>query len=226
VTHSRCRFGVWIVAFSVPLVLLGTILGFIETVGRQGTIIGRYERLPAPTVRQLNASYSSANQEELSEAEVFAIFGPFNDYRPDPAGMQGWEYRQKNAETKRDLYKILPKEPEVEERLPAFYVGEPIPVRVANWREGPVEVAVAFQPCHAVDLNPENPGSFHVRATRWLVYANDLQVKSERFSWWHIRRWAEKAWTMMHGERRLSSRRPCQIDATEEQSDSRRGDRQ
>jgi hypothetical protein len=56
-----------------------------------------------------------------------------------------------------------------------------------RWEEGPVEVIVVFT-------------RFGIGQS--LLDYKDLRLNSERFTWWHVRRWAEKAWTAIHGPRR------------------------
>jgi hypothetical protein len=69
--EEKKRFPWWLPACSVLLVIFAVALGFVETVGRQGTIVGRFNRL----------------EMYMSEAEVRAILGPGDVNGVD----SGWE---------------------------------------------------------------------------------------------------------------------------------------
>jgi hypothetical protein len=43
--ERKKRFPWWLAACAAALAIVAAVLGFIETVGRQGTIVGRYDRL-------------------------------------------------------------------------------------------------------------------------------------------------------------------------------------
>jgi hypothetical protein len=58
--ESQKRFPWWLLACAVPLVIIAAVLGFIETVGRLGTIVGRSEGL----------------SEQTPEWDVLRILGP------------------------------------------------------------------------------------------------------------------------------------------------------
>jgi hypothetical protein len=58
--EAKKRFPWWLIVCAALFVLLAAVVGFIETVGRQGTIIGRSERI----------------KPGMPEAEVEKILGP------------------------------------------------------------------------------------------------------------------------------------------------------
>jgi hypothetical protein len=131
--QEKKRFRWWLflcaAVCAVLLVPLAAALGLIETVGRRGTLAGRYERI----------------QEGMSRTDVVRILG----------------------------------QPPI-----IFQRTDSMPEPAQHWDEGPVLVAV------------------------WFDEKNRVRVKSighfagEIFVWWHVRRWAEKAYTAIHGPRR------------------------
>ena len=127
--EEKKRFPWWLVVVAAALVPLAAALGIIETVGRQGTIIGAADRIQAG----------------MSHDRVWSIIGP-----PVSSDIEnsGWSVTE-------------------------------------GWLESPITVQVTFQGGRVstkdVGKLPSDPGE-HIR--------------------WHFRRWAERAYTAIHGPRR------------------------
>jgi hypothetical protein len=186
--EEKKRFPWWLVACAAGLVLLAAMLGFIETVGRQGTIIGRYERLLAPTYLQSLAGDADMEGFDLNmpESAAFAALGPYTDCRDEATA---WWLLDRKVQTVRNRFAVLPEEPRLKTKAPyigGWPGGNWPPSRVMRWEEGPVEVTVVFT---------------RFDRARWFLNYKDLRLNSERFTWWHVRRWAEKAYTAIHGPR-------------------------
>lgn len=183
--ETQKRFPYRLLVCSVVLVILAAAIGLIETVGRRGTIVGRYERLRAPTYLQTLAGGADMEGFDLnmSESEVLAVLGPYTDCRDEPTG---WEPPRRNAETTRNRFGVLPPEPQLKSTEEYFTVPTGVmPARLMRWEEGPGEVTVV---------------SHRVYGHCFLDY-KDLRLTSDRLTWWHVRRWAEIVWTAIHGPR-------------------------
>ena len=73
--EAKKRFPWWLVVCAALLVPLAAALGLIETVGRRGTLVGRYERL----------------KEGMSKEEIRAILGaPQARLSIAPSEMNAW----------------------------------------------------------------------------------------------------------------------------------------
>jgi hypothetical protein len=67
---EKKRFPWWLAAGAVVLAIVGTALGFIETVGRRGTLVGRWEAVRAHVA--------------MPEAELVRLLGPPLHMTPTP----------------------------------------------------------------------------------------------------------------------------------------------
>ena len=125
--EEKKRFPWWLAAGAVLLAIVAAALGLIETVGREGTIVNRYDRIV----------------EGMPRTEALRILG-------SPRAV-------------------------------------PCAGNLAVWKEGPLCVVVEFEDDNRtkakdlVVLHPED---------------TDLYIS------WHFRRWAEQAYTAIHGPRR------------------------
>lgn len=181
------RFPYRMLAGAVLLVIVAAVLAFVETVGRRGTLVARYERLLAPTYQQRLAGGADMEgfEGEISESDVVALLGSYTDCRDKLEGM-GWPLIE-SIGTVRNRFGVLPEEPRLKTAEPYLPIPTSVfPLRAMRWEEGPVEVTVVFSRFYGHSL---------------LEYKG-LRLKSERFTWWHLRRWAEMAWTAIHGSRR------------------------
>jgi len=131
--EQKKRFPWCLGVCAVVLLLLGTVVGFIETVGRQGTLTR------AETIN---------DEEQHSKADVLRILGP-------------------PTSTKRLLN-------DEDHEVGTLY----------EWEDGPIRV-------------------------RFVVVDNSTFLNIDRSAapqrdttWWHVRRWAEQAYTAIHGPRR------------------------
>jgi hypothetical protein len=165
--EEKKRFPWWLVA-TAALLLVAAVLGFIETVGWRGTIVGRYERI----------------QDGMSEAEALSILGP-GDPVFEPSELSNTQNEQ------------------IEWNLahPGTYVGYHV-----KWQEGPARVLVIF-----VAPSPAAPAVLTSR--EWFGWPPqdhyDFKVMVKIFRMtndiapaWDLRRWAEQAYTAIHGPRR------------------------
>lgn len=184
-TKAQKRFSWWLVAYSLLLAICGLLFSLIETVGRQGTIVGRFHRivcrdLEGPSIPPgmlANNIPLSVKAEGMTIDEAFRILGTPDYCHDDPVGWAHWA-----------------------DHLPPQDIVWACPyccdtwnldrMKVARWTEGPVEVTLGF----GVD---ERPGR-----QVCIVFAKKLHVTNTCFSAWHVRRWAEQAWTAIHGPRR------------------------
>jgi hypothetical protein len=133
--EPKKRFPLWVFACAVLSVLGASFVGFVELVGRQSTIIGRYEQVKDGTTYD----------------EVCDIINP------PPYSMRRWSRSAK---------------------LPDGRVGVTV-----GWTEGPGSVSFLYDPAtHRV-----SPAGSYIE---------------QGFSFWHLRRWAEKAYAAIHGPRR------------------------
>lgn len=180
--EPKKRFPYRLLACSAPLIVFAAVMGFIETVGRHGTIIGRYEQVPGPTVRQFY-SLKPFSFVALSDAEIFSIVGKYDSYRDAEFGTWRWPTSSISQEKLRDRFGVLPKEPVDPNpvRVAHFHAGVPPPMKVAVWQEGPVELRIAFTVDNAYDPYSAHP------VCNSHAYGKDLRITSERFSWWHVR---------------------------------------
>jgi|SRR5579885_1535468 len=126
--EEKKRFPWWLLGCAVALVLLAAVVGFIETVGRERTIIGRFDKLEVG----------------MPETKVEAILG------------------------RADL-----------EQSGSY------------WHEGPVDVEVVWQ----TEWKDDEPQGRRVARKSY-------RVESGGYALWRIRRWAEQAYTAIHGPRR------------------------
>jgi len=187
--EGKKRFRWWLLVGAVLLAIFAAALGLIETVGRRGTIVGRYERLLAPSPLQWVAdrAYRRGSDVHVTERQVVDILGPHAS-RQD-AVTRLWS-GDAFPEIAKDHFGALPEEPQLKGPLPPnprekFGSGIPEPpANILRWEDGPVEVLVSFK-----------------HRTGWLEY-KVLRLRSDRFTWWHVRRWAEQAYTAIHGPRR------------------------
>jgi hypothetical protein len=69
--EPKKRIPHWVLVCSVLLAIVAAVLGFIEAVGRRGTIVGRYHRL--------------AEGNTVTAEEAFRILGKPDDYREVPS---------------------------------------------------------------------------------------------------------------------------------------------
>ena len=128
--EEKKRFPWRLVVCAVVLVPLAAALGLFETVGRKGTIIGRYDRV----------------KKGMSWFDVTAILGPASDNGLDGNLLD------------LDSYTVC-------------------------WQEGPATIVVEFDPETVV---------LHKRIATYPPFTRD-------HFWWHVHRWAEKAYTAIHG---------------------------
>jgi hypothetical protein len=124
---EKNRFPWWLLA--VAGLPLAAVLGFIETVGRQGTLVGRFELV----------------RTGMSFVEVVDALGSCPCVLDD-----------------RDQY----------------------------WLDDPVDVKLRFE------------GKWRLDPNDWHVLDKRLRVNGAGSTWWRIRRWAEQAYTAIHGPRR------------------------
>jgi hypothetical protein len=130
--EAQKRFSWWLVVAAVLPVFFAAVVGFIETVGRQGTIVARFHRL------ELN----------MAEGEARAILGRREDMNiPSIGHNPGWSI----------------------------------------WREGPMDLTIYWI---------QGPRERHIRSIEF-----DLSRRAP-FLFWRLRRWAEQAYTAIHGPRR------------------------
>jgi hypothetical protein len=142
--EEKKPFPWWLVAWVVVLAILGTALGFIETVGRRGTLVGRYERI----------------HEAMAASKALAILGPpdiTGSRHPDPA-----------------------------------YSG---PVQMYCWHEGPAAVWIAIVEDQTIGWREDDGRTPRFVDAKRLTMEKDVSVI------WHVRRWAEQAYTAIHGPR-------------------------
>jgi hypothetical protein len=153
--EEKKRFPWWWLACAVLLVIFAAVMGFIETVGRQGTIVGRYEQI----------------HPEMSRREVYAILGRTTNVWTFPRSAEGF---------------LGP--PDV-----ARFCDDPLTMwEVFTWDdESPARVEVWFGKCRLSD-----------GTERWRTKSKRLRLNDRRLSWWHFRRWTEKAHAAIHGPRR------------------------
>jgi hypothetical protein len=96
-SEEKKRFPWWLVACAVVLVLLAAVLGFIETVGRQGTLLGRYEHI----------------KERMSRDEARRILGTpsysnyFSDHWEDDHNSVALDF-QRNQISSRGIFRAGP----------------------------------------------------------------------------------------------------------------------
>jgi hypothetical protein len=128
---EKKRFPWWLVVCAVLLVPLAAVVGLIETVGRQGTIVGRCERV----------------KPGMLDTEARAILGPPDEEDSHVFGVYG-----------------------------------------SVWREGPIVVIVQWE-------------QWNQFAPRYVYDASCWVVSGRSDPWWHVRRWAEQAYTAIHGPR-------------------------
>ena len=138
--EEKKRFPWWLVVCAALLVPLAAVIGLIETVGRQGTVVGRYGRI----------------YEGMLEPETLAVLGP-----PD---------------------------------ITDFACSGP--VQMYCWREGPTIVWVVITEEHLAGWQSD-----HNRTRRTLTF-KQLTMEKGVFVLWHLRRWAEQAYTAIHGPSR------------------------
>src|SRR5579885_1863223 len=142
--EEKKRFPWWLVVCALVCVIGAALLGFIETVGRRGTIVGRYERLLAPTYMQSLAGGRDIEglDMNMSENDVVAALGSSTDCRDEATR---WWRPDRNDATRRNCFGVLPKEPQLKTTEQYFDVPMfVVPLRVMRWEEGPVEITVAF----------------------------------------------------------------------------------
>ena len=124
--EEKKRFPWRLWAGTLVALLLAAVVGFIETVGRRGTVVGRYERIHVG----------------MSRGRVDQILS--HDF---PTENSGW---------------------------------------LEFWNDGPLSLCLTFRDDRVIDKSLES--SF-------------TQTTNSR-AWWHVRRWAEQAYTAIHGPRR------------------------
>jgi hypothetical protein len=154
--EEKKRFPWRLVVCAAVLVPVAAVLGFIETVGRQGTILGRSEEV----------------KDGMSREQVHRILGT----------------------------------PSISHVDAEWFDGRVIVDTDDQWFDGPVSVDVEFwknevshrtllirsDPDYDYADNYWNRGPVH----HWGPYTRTHRV------WWNIRRWAEQAYTAVHGPRR------------------------
>ena len=145
------------VVCGVILVPLGVVFGFIETVGRQGTLLGRHERLIA--------------QHPRTEADVLTTLGTYGHFSSD---------------VKAATLSIAPDDFSLPPRL-----------RFDRWTDGAVDVIIVFSQDNGYQ------GQWLIDDHRqWPMDDRRALVGRDADAWWHVRRWAEQAYTAIHGPRR------------------------
>lgn len=122
----------WWLVVSAVLLLVAAVVYFIDTVGRDGTLVGRYDLV----------------RTGMSFAEAKDALGSY------PGVLDGKTH---------DRY----------------------------WFDGPAEVRLGFE---AMSVWPPDPKDWRVREKR-------LHVNDAGSIWWHVRRWAERAYTAIHRPR-------------------------
>jgi hypothetical protein len=142
--EEKKRFLWWLWAGAMALAIFAHVFGFIETVGRRGTLGDRYEQI------EVGMRYD----------RVLRILGT-----PD-----GVELGGQFAATAELYYPY--------------------------WREGPDEVSMEVSFNRTVWTGHGYRTDTEPRVERKLSRIN------RRFSPWYIRRWAEQAYTAIHGPRR------------------------
>jgi hypothetical protein len=132
--EGQKRFPWWLVACAALLVPPAAVIGFIETVGRQGTTVGRCQRLELG----------------MAEFDALALVG-----RP-----ADWNFNS-----------------------PDFGDGA-----CSMWYDGPMDVTVYW-----------TKGEQPERGIRSIQFDRSQRGPDP---FWHMRRWAEQAYTAIHGPRR------------------------
>ena len=150
--EEKKRFPWWLVVCAAVLLLLGAVVGFIETVGRQGTIVGRYDRLT----------------KGMSYADIISVLGR----DPDEEFLDAAELEQH---------------------------GNACPY---SWREGPAELWIVVEARLIFMRDPTDPRSVIWTVERQNLLRKSLYLDCNHLTWWHVRRWAEQAYTAIHGPRR------------------------
>lgn len=128
--EAQKRFPWWLLVCSVLLPIFASVMAFVVTVGRQGTLVGKYDQVEVG----------------MPESTARAIVGrPAEVDVPHVGVYEAWSL----------------------------------------WREGPGELTIFWM---------DDEHGRHV----WRV-SHRVQ---RGYKYWHLRRWAEKAWTLIHGPRR------------------------
>lgn len=150
--EARKRVPWWLIVCTAILVPLAAVVGLIETVGRQGTLVGRLEQVP-----------DTRSRGWIPEHEFLRIMGPPSETSlgtlPRICGATwGVHYR---------------------------------------WRDGPASLEV-FSSRLRSDLGMAT----EVVATRDFEDEDGHIALDRHVVVWRIRRWAEDAYTAIHGARR------------------------
>jgi hypothetical protein len=135
--EEKKRFGWWLVLCAVLAVLLAAVLGLVETVGRQGTIVGRFQRI----------------EKGMAMPDVVAVLGVSSSTASRPR-----------------------------------FWGE--------WKEGPVKVTITLS---CIETHADKTLD---RYPHYAVEGKYLEFQANPAAFWWVRRWAEQAYTAIHGPRR------------------------
>jgi hypothetical protein len=174
--ESKKRLPLWMIFLAVLLIVCAPLVGFIETVGRQGTIIGRCAQL----------------RNGMSKEEVITILG---HERPSSwVGEHGGTYQERTLSHWEEVaarYIKLPR------HIQGVDPGSGQLLDWAEWHEGPATVYVDFV---AKDWDGKFP-RFRHEIAHWSVLSTDPRVENASMSW-RIRLWAEEIWMAIHGPHR------------------------
>ena len=164
------------------LLLLAGLCTSIAEMGRRGTLVGRYERI----------------HERMPESEALSILGrPLTATEScsidrsllRPEVLPPVSFAVSNSRLG-DYFWELENWPPV----PAFLPSAAI-TKSYTWRDGPAEARLIMM--------RERGGRYQGDwSDKWVVGQTELQVDSMPFGLWRIRRWAEQAYTAIHGPRR------------------------
>jgi hypothetical protein len=176
-SEAKKWFPWWLPAWSAVLVISALGAGFIET-GRRGTLVGRYDRI----------------HERMPEADAVAILGP---------PLTVTEAHALHRSLLRPEAFVFPTSWSTNPLAHYFTHMQvwppvtPLPVITKSyiWRDGPAEARLVMMR----QYRGRYKGDW---SDDWVVGQADLQVDNAPFGSWHVRRWAEQAYTAIHGPRR------------------------
>jgi hypothetical protein len=176
---GKKRFPWRLLACAVVLVLIAAVVGFIETVGREGTIIGRYEQV----------------RDGMSKEQVVAILGP-----EQPSSWVGEEEAMRREKELNRTQKLVDIVKRVQRHIQGVDPSDGRLLDWAEWKIGPASVYVDFV---ANDWDGRIPRS-RKDIARWSVVSKDLWLEFDGPPpiAWRLRCWAEQVYTAIHGPRR------------------------
>jgi len=175
------RFWQSVCVIAVLLVVAAAFTGMAE-VGRRGTLVGRYEGI----------------HERMPESDALAVLGPPLTVTES----RSIDYCLLRPELLPNMSLAVSAKPlvcyfwELENwpPVPAFLPSAAI-TKSYTWRDGPAEARLVmmrrYRGRYKGDWSDE-----------WVVGQAELQVDSVPFGSWRLRRWAEQAYTAIHGPRR------------------------